>query len=88
MKSKLITSGLGGLLIPWAYFLFVQVGPVRTFTDGEETIGESGIAGFIQFHGWQDALVAYGKAGVVCAAVVFVICLIDGAIERALGEAP
>ncbi|PPI85633.1 hypothetical protein KEHDKFFH_04180 [Marinobacter maroccanus] len=88
MKSKLITSVLAGLLVPWSYFLLVQVGPIRTYSDGKEIIGESGVAGFIQFHGWQDALVLYGKAGAVCAAVAFIICLANGAIERTVGAKP
>lgn len=88
MKSKLVTSVLAGLIVPWSYFLVVQVGPIRTYVDGKEVIGESGIAGFVQFYGWQDALVAYGKAGALCAAVAFMICLVNGAIERSFGVKP
>lgn len=89
MKSKIVTSVLAGLLIPWSYFLFVQAGPIRTYTaDGEEIIGESGVNGFIQFHGLQDSLIAYGKAGAICALVAFVVCLANGAIERTFGAKP
>jgi len=84
LKSKLLTSLIVGLVMPWTYFLIVTVGPVREVTEFEEVIGKSGIAGFIQFHGLFDTLVIYAQAGAVCAVLAFGICWLNEALAQAL----
>ena len=84
MKSKILTSLIVGLVMPWTYFLVVTVGPVREVSDSGEVIGKSGVAGFIQFHGLADALVIYVQANVVCGVLAFGICLLKEAVDHAL----
>ena len=84
MKSNLITSLLVGIVLPWAYFLIVTVGPVREIGESGLVIGPSGIEGFIQFNGLSDALVIYFQAGAVCAVVAFCICLLKEALDHVL----
>lgn len=84
MKSKLLTSLIVGLVMPWTYFLVVTVGPVREIGESGEVIGKSGVAGFIQFHGFADALVIYAQAGAVCAVLAFGICWLKEAVDHVL----
>lgn len=84
MKSKLLTSLIVGLVLPWAYFLVVTVGPVREISESGEVIGKSGIAGFIQFHGFADALIIYAQAIAVCGVLAFGICWVKVAVDHAL----
>lgn len=70
--------------MPWTYFLIDTVGPVREINESGEVIGKSGVAGFIQFHGFADALVIYAQAGVVCAVLAFGICWLKEAVDHVL----
>lgn len=81
MKSNLLTSLIVGMVLPWTYFLFVSVGPVREIGESGEVIGKSGIEGFIQFHGLTDALVIYVQASAACAVLAFGICLLKEAVD-------
>ena len=75
MKAKLITSILFGILIPWLYFVFVNVGPIRYYdVDGDDIIGASGIAGFIEFNGITDSILIYLQAILVCTLLVLFVC--------------
>ncbi|PUB80787.1 MAG: hypothetical protein DBP02_20210 [gamma proteobacterium symbiont of Ctena orbiculata] len=77
MKAKLITSSVVGLLLPWTYFVIVNIGSIRKYDQlGKESIGSSGILGFIDFNGFTDALVIYVKTVFACALVVFFICVV------------
>ena len=84
MKSNLLTSLITGLLMPWAYFLVVNVGPVREISDSGEVIGNSGVAGFLEFFGLTEALVIYAKAAAVCAVLAFFICGLKQALDHVL----
>ena len=84
MKSKLLTSLIVGLILPWTYFLVVTVGPVREISESGEVIGKSGVAGFIQFHGFADDLVIYVQASAVCGVLAFGICWLKEAVDHAL----
>jgi hypothetical protein len=84
LKSKLLTSLIVGLALPWTYFLFVTVGPVREYSEPGEVIGESGVAGFIQFHGFADASMIYAQAIAVCGVLAFGICWLKEAVDHAL----
>jgi len=83
MKAKLITSILLGFLLPWSYFLIVRSEPIRIYDQaGNETIGSSGIVGFIEFYGIVDSLIVYSQAAIVCTLIVFVICFIYEKIAK------
>jgi hypothetical protein len=84
LKSNVLTSLIVGLILPWTYFLIVTVGPVREISESGEVIGKSGVAGFIQFHGFSDALVIYVQAIAVCAVLAFCTCLLKQALDHAL----
>ena len=84
MKSKIITSLIVGLLMPWTYFLVVTVGPVREISESGEVIGKAGVAGFIEFHGIADALVIYVEVSAVCGVLAFGICWLNEAVAHAL----
>lgn len=84
LRSKLLTSLIVGLVLPWAYFLVVTVSPVREISEYGEVIGESGVAGFIQFYGFSDALVIYAQAIAVCGVLAFGICWAKEAVDHAL----
>jgi hypothetical protein len=84
LKSKLLTSLIVGLIMPWAYFLVVTVGPVREISESGEVIGKSGVAGFIKFHGLADALGIYVQASAVCGVLAFGVCWLNEAIAHAL----
>lgn len=84
MKSTLITSLIVGIVLPWAYFLIVTVGPVREIGESGEVIGASGVEGFIQFHGLAEALLVYAQAGAVCGVVAFCVCLLKEALDYVL----
>ncbi len=76
MKAKLITSSLFGLLLPWTYFLVVNIGPIRKYDElGNESVGSGGVLGFLEFYGFTDALVIYLKAALGCALAVFIVCV-------------
>ncbi|MFB2707241.1 hypothetical protein [Marinobacter shengliensis] len=84
MKSKFLTSLIVGLVLPWTYFLVVTVGPVREISESGEVIGKSGVAGFIQFHGFADALMIYAQAIAVCGVLAFGICWLKEAVDHVL----
>ena len=84
MKSNLLTSLITGLLLPWTYFLIVNVGPVREISDSGEVIGNSGVAGFLEFFGLAEAIVIYAKAAVVCGVLAFCICVLKQAFDHVL----
>ncbi|MEC7816548.1 MAG: hypothetical protein VX939_09760 [Pseudomonadota bacterium] len=88
MKAKFLTSLIVGLLLPWTYFLVFTVGPVREISESGEVVGESGLAGFIQFYGFADALVIYAQAIAVCGVVAFGICCLKEAMDHALKPKP
>lgn len=83
VMAKLITSTLFGLLMPWSYFLVVTVGPVQSYDpSGNETVGSSGLFGFIEFNGILDSLIIYTEAVIVGALVVFIICTVHEMIAK------
>jgi len=86
MKSKIITSSILGLTIPWLYFLFVNIEPLRYINSNNEvtTIGSSGILGFIEFHGAAKSLIIYCQSFAICTAAVFMICLIYDLVGKNL----
>lgn len=75
--------------MPWAYFLFVTVGPMRSYDmSGNETIGPGGVVGFIEFEGVWGSLLIYAKSAFVCALVVFIVCSIYDLILNAYESKP
>ena len=89
MRSKIITSLIAGLALPWFYFVVFTVGSVVTFSpEGERIIGKSGIAGFVQFHGVSGAFLIYLKATAVCTGLAFSVLLLEALVRRALASKP
>ncbi|MCU7921031.1 MAG: hypothetical protein KZQ95_22130 [Candidatus Thiodiazotropha sp. (ex Epidulcina cf. delphinae)] len=89
MKAKLITSSLLGFMLPWTYFLVVNVGPIRIYDQfGKESVGSSGVLGFIEFNGLLDALIIYAKAALACALVVFIVCVVYDVIAGKYATKP
>ena len=76
MKANVVTSILFGLIIPWAYFLFVSVSSLNVYENGvlikEQSENNSGIRNFIEFHGTFESLVIYAKTATVCFLIIFV----------------
>mgnify|MGYP000984513959 FL=1 len=67
--------------MPWTCFLVISVGPVSEISEFGEVIGKSGVAGFIQFHGFADALMIYAQASAVCGVLAFGICCLKEAVD-------
>lgn len=64
-------------MLPWAYFLVVSVGPISTYDKfGKESVGISGVLAFIEFIGLPDAIIIYTKTALVCALLVYFVCVV------------
>ena len=90
MKAKLLTSILFGLCAPLLYAQLVLNQPLRMINrdTGETTYGNSGILGFIEFHGYYEAATIYVQALLVCATVGFIMCSTYDFLRFKLSENP
>ena len=64
MPAKIIVSILFGLLLPWSYFLVVEILPMDIYENDvliRKAVSKNELVLFIDFHGWLNALVLYLK---------------------------
>lgn len=67
--------------MPWAYFLVVNVGPIRVYDEfGTESVGSSGVLGFIEFYGLPDAVIIYAKVAMAFALLILFACFVHDVI--------
>lgn len=77
MLAKITVSVLFGLLLPWTYFLVVEIVPMDIYENDvlvRNTISKSEVILFIEHHGWPNAFVLYLKAFIACSLCAFIIC--------------
>ena len=85
MISKILTSVIFGASTPFLYFVFVTVSPMHKIDPSggaPEMVGPGGLLGFIEFHGFAEALVIWAKVGAVCALFTFCVCFIYDMVRR------
>ena len=78
MKSNLLTSILFGLIIPWFYFLFVDVAPMDLYENGtliSKASNAHGVSAFIEFYGINKSLLIYSKVASTIFIVTFFVCV-------------
>lgn len=83
MKVKLLASASLGLLMPWLYFIFVSLGPIR-YVGGNagSSLGQSGVASFVAFYGGLDAVFIYMQTALISSFVVFVVFYIYSRVKN------
>ena len=92
MKTKLITSALFGLLLPWTYFLLVKIQPLKLYDEyGNDitslsTPRNGGFIGFLEFHGFWESLFVYFQAFIVCSLFIFAVCTAHEFISSKIKE--
>lgn len=89
MLAKIITSVLFGLLLPWSYFLVVEIVPMDIYENDvliRKAASKNELMLFIGFHGWLNALVLYVKSFIACSACVLIICFSHGFMARKLNS--
>jgi len=89
MLAKIITSALSGLLLPWAYFLMVDITPMNLFKDGvliSQAVHKSELELFIEFYGFKNALLLYLKSVIVCFVCAYAICVAHNFFAKKLSE--
>lgn len=87
MLAKIIVSVLFGLLLPWSYFLVVEIVPMDIYENNiliKKAESKNELMILIGFHGWLNALVLYLKSFIVCSLCVFIICFSHGFIAGKL----
>ena len=87
MRAKILVSILFGLLLPWAYFLAVEITPMNIYKSGV-LIGKAAYKNeliiFIEFHGWLQALLLYLIAFLACSLCTLIICFTHAFVARKL----
>ena len=89
MLAKIIVSVLFGLLLPWSYFLVVEIVPMDIYENDvliRKAISKNELMLFIWFHGRQNALVLYLKAFIAWSLCAFIICFAHGFMARKLNS--
>ena len=75
MKSNLLTSILFGLILPWCYFLFVDITPMNIYDNGvlvSEASQATGLLAFIELYGVSKSILIYSKV----ASAIFIFTLL------------
>ncbi len=89
MKNRLVISTLIGSILPWLYFVFITVSPVKYISaNGNVTEGSRGVAGFIEFNGLSGSLFIYLQAIIVCTVFVLIIYSIYNVINKQITKKP
>jgi TRAP-type C4-dicarboxylate transport system permease small subunit len=84
MRTQTKVCLLISLLLPFTYFLFINVGPIRYIdAAGNQMTGPGGIQGFIEFYGLVLSLAFYFAATLSVFSVIFFSL---NAISKKLGK--
>ena len=78
MKSNLFTSTLFALILPWCYFLFVDVTPMNLYENGtliSKASNASGISALIELYGVKTSLLIYSKVASIIFVFIFFVCI-------------
>lgn len=87
MRAKILISILFGLLLPWLYFLVVEITPMNIYKNGvliSEAVHKNELILFIEFHGWLQALALYLKSFMACLLCALIIFSAHSFIARKL----
>jgi len=78
MKSSLLTSALFGLVLPFIYFVFIDVVPMDIYENGilvSKANSKTGLLAFLEFYGAGKALLIYSKVALVMFLFTFSVCI-------------
>lgn len=89
VRAEIIVSLLFGLLLPWFYFLVVEIVPMDIYKNDvliRKAAYKSELMLFVDYHCWLNASVLYLKSFIACSLCTFTICYSHSFIARKLNS--